>query len=101
MYLKEYFVENILFFNFVGQKTTTKKRVLLMDEVDGMAGNEDRGGIQELINLIKNTSIPIICMCNDRNHQKMRSLVNYCFDLRFNKPKPQQIVVRKLISVFA
>nr|XP_023026436.1 replication factor C subunit 1 [Leptinotarsa decemlineata] len=74
-----------------GKKTTDKKRVLLMDEVDGMAGNEDRGGIQELINLIKNTSIPIICMCNDRNHQKMRSLVNYCFDLRFNKPRPEQI----------
>ncbi|KAJ8915620.1 hypothetical protein NQ315_003404 [Exocentrus adspersus] len=74
-----------------GKKTTDKKRVLLMDEVDGMAGNEDRGGIQELINLIKTTHIPIICMCNDRNHQKMRSLVNYCFDLRFNKPRPEQI----------
>ncbi len=24
-----------------------KKRVLLMDEVDGMAGNEDRGGLME------------------------------------------------------
>ncbi len=24
-----------------------KKRVLLMDEVDGMAGNEDRGGLIE------------------------------------------------------
>ncbi|XP_018567232.1 replication factor C subunit 1 [Anoplophora glabripennis] len=74
-----------------GKKTTDKKRVLLMDEVDGMAGNEDRGGIQELINLIKSTHIPVICMCNDRNHQKMRSLVNYCFDLRFNKPRAEQI----------
>ncbi|KAG5878665.1 hypothetical protein JTB14_015598 [Gonioctena quinquepunctata] len=74
-----------------GKKTTDKKRVLLMDEVDGMAGNEDRGGMQELISLIKNSSIPIICMCNDRNHQKMRSLVNYCFDLRFNKPRLEQI----------
>lgn len=68
-----------------------KKHVLVMDEVDGMAGNEDRGGIQELIQLIKNTRIPIICMCNDRNHQKMRSLVNYCFDLRFNRPRVEQI----------
>ncbi|CAH1183179.1 unnamed protein product [Phaedon cochleariae] len=74
-----------------GEKTTTKKRVLLMDEVDGMAGNEDRGGMDELINLIKNTSIPIVCMCNDRNHQKMRSLVNYCFDLKFSKPRLEQI----------
>uniref|UniRef100_A0A6P7FBV7 Replication factor C subunit 1 n=1 Tax=Diabrotica virgifera virgifera TaxID=50390 RepID=A0A6P7FBV7_DIAVI len=74
-----------------GKTKTDKKRVLLMDEVDGMAGNEDRGGIQELINLIKTTSVPIICMCNDRNHQKMRSLVNYCFDLRFSKPRLEQI----------
>ncbi|XP_017775919.1 PREDICTED: replication factor C subunit 1 [Nicrophorus vespilloides] len=69
----------------------TKKHVLLMDEVDGMAGNEDRGGIQELIGLIKNTSVPIICMCNDRQHPKIRSLVNYCMDLRFANPRIEQI----------
>ena len=33
----------------------TAKRVLLMDEVDGMAGNEDRGGVAELIALLKTT----------------------------------------------
>ncbi|KAG4072333.1 hypothetical protein HA402_004265 [Bradysia odoriphaga] len=65
--------------------------LFLMDEVDGMAGNEDRGGIQELISLIKDSSIPIICMCNDRNHQKMRSLVNYCYNLRFSRPRLEQI----------
>ncbi|XP_055919731.1 replication factor C subunit 1 [Eupeodes corollae] len=69
----------------------SKKHVLIMDEVDGMAGNEDRGGIQELILLIKEAHVPIICMCNDRNHQKMRSLVNYCYDLRFNRPRLEQI----------
>lgn len=67
-----------------------------MDEVDGMAGNEDRGGMQELINLIKSTKIPIICMCNDRNSQKVRSLANYCFDLRFQKPRVEQIKVCKM-----
>ena len=69
----------------------TRKRVLLMDEVDGMAGNEDRGGIAELINLIKRSKVPIICICNDRNHQKIRSLVNYCYDLRFSRPRVDQI----------
>ncbi|XP_066488649.1 replication factor C subunit 1 [Tiliqua scincoides] len=67
------------------------KHVLIMDEVDGMAGNEDRGGIQELIDLIKHTKIPIICMCNDRNHPKIRSLVHYCLDLRFSRPRVEQI----------
>ncbi|XP_061833231.2 replication factor C subunit 1 isoform X1 [Nerophis lumbriciformis] len=69
----------------------SSKHVLIMDEVDGMAGNEDRGGIQEMIGLIKNSKIPIICMCNDRNHQKIRSLANYCFDLRFQRPRVEQI----------
>ncbi|XP_016061994.1 PREDICTED: replication factor C subunit 1 isoform X2 [Miniopterus natalensis] len=67
------------------------KHALIMDEVDGMAGSEDRGGIQELIGLIKHTKIPIICMCNDRNHPKIRSLVHYCFDLRFQRPRVEQI----------
>lgn len=35
-----------------------------MDEVDGMSGG-DRGGVQELINLIKNTRVPIVCIAND------------------------------------
>lgn len=74
-----------------GKQAITKKHVLIMDEVDGMAGNEDRGGLQELISLIKSASVPIICMCNDRNSQKMRSLVNYCYDLRFSKPRVEQI----------
>jgi replication factor C subunit 1 len=65
-----------------------------MDEVDGMAGNEDRGGVAELIQLLKGSRIPVVCMCNDRNHPKIRSLANHCFDLRFHRPKVEQIRVR-------
>ncbi|KAM8939515.1 replication factor C subunit 1 [Pelodytes ibericus] len=72
-------------------KSVSTKHALIMDEVDGMAGNEDRGGVQELIGLIKHSKIPIICMCNDRNHPKIRSLANYCFDLRFQRPRVEQI----------
>lgn len=67
------------------------KHCIIMDEVDGMAGNEDRGGMQQLINIVKGSKIPIICICNDRQHTKIRSLANYCFDLRFYKPRVEQI----------
>ncbi|CAG9535431.1 unnamed protein product [Cercopithifilaria johnstoni] len=70
--------------------------VLIMDEVDGMSGNDDRAGIGELIQMIKETLIPIICICNDRQSQKMRSLVNYCFDVRFQRPRAEQIRARLL-----
>eukprot|EP00960_Hanusia_phi_P060718 764592-Hanusia_phi.AAC.1 len=33
-------------------------------KVDGMSGG-DRGGVQELISLIKNTRVPIVCIAND------------------------------------
>ncbi|OQR75721.1 replication factor C subunit 1-like [Tropilaelaps mercedesae] len=75
----------------LSEKTRKNGHLLIMDEVDGMTGNEDRGGIAELIQLIKTTRVPIICICNDRSHPKMRSLVNYCFDLRFSKPQLKQI----------
>ncbi|XP_055014455.1 replication factor C subunit 1 [Boleophthalmus pectinirostris] len=81
-------IEN--FYKGTSQKVSSK-HVLIMDEIDGMAGNEDRGGIQEMIGLIKTSKVPIICMCNDRNHQKIRSLANYCFDLRFQRPRVEQI----------
>lgn len=35
---------------FIGtSQTVSNKHVLIMDEVDGMAGNEDRGGIQVML----------------------------------------------------
>ncbi|XP_015119781.1 replication factor C subunit 1 [Diachasma alloeum] len=82
--MKGYFTGN-------AEEKPSCKHVLLMDEVDGMAGNEDRGGLQELIALIKSTDIPIVCICNDRNNPKMRTLANYVFDLRFQKPRVEQI----------
>lgn len=48
-----------------------RKQAIVMDEVDGMGGS-DRGGIQELIGLIKKSKVPIIAICNDRQHQKIR-----------------------------
>lgn len=44
---------------------TNNKKIILMDEVDGMSAG-DRGGNQELIKKIDNTKTPIICICNDR-----------------------------------
>lgn len=64
-----------------------------MDEVDGMSSG-DRGGMAEIIALIKKTHIPIICLCNDRASAKVRSLANYCLDIQLQKPTTQQILGR-------
>ncbi|KAJ9189132.1 hypothetical protein P3X46_000462 [Hevea brasiliensis] len=69
------------------------KTVLIMDEVDGMSAG-DRGGVADLIASIKMSKIPIVCICNDRYSQKLKSLVNYCLLLSFRKPTKQQMAKR-------
>jgi replication factor C subunit 1 len=69
-----------------------EKNLIIMDEIDGMGGNEDRGGVSALIQIIKNTKMPIICICNDRQSSKLKTLTNHCYDLRFNKPDKRNVV---------
>lgn len=64
-----------------------------MDEVDGMSSG-DRGGVAAIINMIKNSKIPIICICNDRSSDKIRSLAGHCLDIKFHKPHKGMMVKR-------
>ena len=70
------------------------KNLIIMDEVDGMSGNEDRGGISAIIDIIKKTKTPIICIANDRQSPKLKSLANYCYDLKFVHPDKRAISMR-------
>lgn len=47
-----------------------KKSVIVMDEVDG-CGAGDKGGLAALVQIIKETRAPIICICNDRQNKKL------------------------------
>ena len=75
------------------------KRVVIMDEVDGMGGS-DRGGIPELVKVIKGSKTPIICICNDRQAQKIRTLANHCYDLRVKRPI-KNIIAKRLVEIAA
>ena len=74
-----------------------KKRLVIMDEVDGLSGS-DRGGSQELIKLIKDTKVPLICICNDRQSNKVKGLANSCFDLRAKRPM-KQAIAKRLVAI--
>lgn len=82
-------------FSKTGKPAPYKKRCIIMDEVDGM-GAGDRSGMSELIQMIKKSRVPIICICNDRQAQKIKSLVPYCMDLRFRRPVKSMIANRAI-----
>ena len=84
---KSYIQEKILpFVSNTSIISTEKvgKSVLIMDEVDGMSAG-DEGGIAALIECIKITKVPIICICNDAYSTGLKSLKNYCLEIKFVK----------------
>jgi replication factor C subunit 1 len=65
--------------------TIGTKRLVIMDEVDGMSGG-DRGGMGEIARLCRTASFPIICIANDRSSPKIRPLASACLDIRVSRP---------------
>lgn len=51
-------------------------KLILIDEVDGMSGNSDRGGVKEISTIIDETRFPIVMTANDAYDQSIRSLRN-------------------------
>jgi replication factor C subunit 1 len=88
-------------FGKAGEKAKSQQankfRCIIMDEVDGM-GAGDRSGMAELIQMIKKSKVPIICICNDRQSQKMKSLLPYCMDLRFKRPV-KSVMARRAVRI--
>lgn len=64
---------------------------IIMDEIDGMSGGE-KGGVGELINLIKpdknkiNYINPVICICNNSTDKKLAEIKKISLEIEFNKP---------------
>ncbi|MFW9827082.1 MAG: replication factor C large subunit [Candidatus Thorarchaeota archaeon] len=55
--------------------TESKEKLILIDEIDGIYGVQDRGAIPTVIDLIENTQFPII-MCANEYKSNLQSLYN-------------------------
>jgi replication factor C large subunit len=61
-----------------------KKRLILIDEVDGISGRYDYGGLAELSKVIDKSKNPIILTANDVSNSKFKTLRRKCELLEFN-----------------
>ncbi|PFH45686.1 hypothetical protein AMATHDRAFT_158196 [Amanita thiersii Skay4041] len=77
--------------------TITDKSCIIMDEVDGMSAG-DRGGVGALNALIKKTKIPIICIANDKQAQKLKPLMSTTFGISFHKP-PVNMIRSRILTI--
>ena len=70
----------------LGPSATPPKRLVILDEVDGMSAG-DRGGVAEITRLIRaGCAFPILCLANERS-QKLKGLTAVCLDVRFTRPQ--------------
>jgi len=56
------------------QSLFSKGKVILVDEIDGLSGRKDRGGVTAVAKLIDDTGFPIICTANNPFDKKFSSL---------------------------
>lgn len=68
------------------------KRIVLLDELDGLTGTADRGGVRAITNVVKNAQCPIVLIANDAYNPRLSSLRNYCLLIEFKKPSTSDVM---------
>lgn len=56
------------------QSLFRRGKIILVDEIDGLAGREDRGGVGAVSAILKESKFPVVLTANDAYDQKLRTL---------------------------
>jgi len=67
------------------QSLFKKGKIFLIDEVEGLFGKEDFGGVGEIIKIIRGSQHRIILTSNNPYNPKLRALRQYCVLIKFKK----------------
>jgi len=61
-----------------------RPRVILLDEVDGLSGTSDRGGVSAILKIINVTAHPIVMTANDYESPRLKDIMKRCQVFRFD-----------------
>ncbi|MCQ2964741.1 MAG: replication factor C large subunit [archaeon] len=89
----------------VGESSSTmslfgeNKKLIIMDEVDGLQGNQDRGGASALNKIIKDSKQPIVMMANDFYSKQIATIKNNAKVIKMTKIRTPTInaLLRKIL----
>jgi replication factor C large subunit len=68
------------------------KRIILLDELDGLTGTTDKGGVKAITEVVKTAACPIVLISNSAYDQRFTTLRNYCLLLEFKKPPAGEVM---------
>jgi replication factor C large subunit len=69
-----------------------RKIMLFLDEVDGISGREDSGGLDVLIDLMKEPTVPVIMAANAKS-TKIKDLAKVCKTVEFSPVPPRLLML--------
>jgi len=70
----------------------SKGTLLLLDEIDGIYGREDRGGVGAIVKIIRETQIPIVLTANITDVQKLRPILRVCHSIKFRRVRTRLLL---------
>ena len=66
-------------------------KLIILDEVDGIHGTNDRGGVKAIGEIIKSSKHPLILIANDFYSKRLTSLKTKCTVLKMSKVRSPSI----------
>jgi replication factor C large subunit len=61
------------------------KRMILLDELDGLTGSSDRGGVKAITDVVKTAHCPVVLTANNAYDPRFTNLRVYCLLIEFKK----------------
>lgn len=83
--------------NTVGESSSTSSlfgdsyKLIILDEVDGIHGTNDRGGVKAIGQIIKNTKHPLILIANDLYSKRLTTIKTKCDVIKIGKVRSPTI----------
>ncbi len=69
------------------------RRIVLLDELDGLTGSADRGGVRAITEIVKTSRCPVVLIANRAYDPRFSTLRRYCLLIKFEKPQVSQVMI--------
>jgi len=68
------------------------RRLILLDELDGITGTADRGGVGAVTEVVKAAQCPVVLVANNAYDPRFGTLRKYCLLVEFKKPTVREVI---------
>jgi replication factor C large subunit len=71
----------------------SRGNLILIDEVDGVFGREDRGGLGAILSIIQKSPVPVVLTANNVENERFGDLLKVCLAIDLFEVRPRLLVL--------